>query len=236
MLNMNNTDQCQNCAATLPWAAQFCSQCGQKVISYDRPVRPVLTDMLHESLDIDGRLMRSLITLFTRPGFMSLEYRNGRRNRYTPPLRLYLAISILFFLLVSLIPLGGASQPQSSAEVELYPKLMFVLLPIFAGFLQVLFRNTFYLSNLVFAIHLHCLAYLVIGVAIPLEAFEDRHFILVFAQFPLAIYLVAYVLVALKRFYQETWLSVSLKFIALALLYSIAMGLSFDYLLKQITG
>jgi hypothetical protein len=40
--------------------------------------------------------------LFTRPGFLTREYVQGRRVSYLPPVRLYLVASVLFFLSLSL--------------------------------------------------------------------------------------------------------------------------------------
>ena len=51
--------------------------------------------------ELDGRAFRTVFSLFTRPGFLSQEYLSGRRARYTPPLRLFLVISISFFLILS---------------------------------------------------------------------------------------------------------------------------------------
>ena len=51
--------------------------------------------------ELDGRAYRTLYFLFTRPGFLAREYVSGRRASYTPPLRLFLVISIVFFLTVS---------------------------------------------------------------------------------------------------------------------------------------
>lgn len=50
----------------------------------------------------DSRLWRTLVPLLVRPGFLSAEFNAGRRARYMPPFRLYLVISFLLFLVVSL--------------------------------------------------------------------------------------------------------------------------------------
>ena len=50
---------------------------------------------------MDGRAFRTLFYLLTKPAFLCTEYFNGRRIRYSTPLRLFLVISVSFFLLVS---------------------------------------------------------------------------------------------------------------------------------------
>jgi hypothetical protein len=50
----------------------------------------------------DSRLWRTLRALLTRPGMLTREYFAGRRERYLPPIRLYLVLSVAFFLLLAL--------------------------------------------------------------------------------------------------------------------------------------
>ena len=97
---------CTNCNHQLQPQSKYCAYCGQSIVNYQKPIKPVITEMLHESLDIDGRLFLTLKTLLFKPGFLTLEYTNGKRKKYTPPLRMYLVISIIFFLLLSLINLN----------------------------------------------------------------------------------------------------------------------------------
>jgi hypothetical protein len=54
-------------------------------------------DGWHLLTHIDSRLWRTLVALLFRPGHLTTEYFANRRERYLPPLRLYLIISVLFF-------------------------------------------------------------------------------------------------------------------------------------------
>lgn len=226
---------CANCANPLTEQAKYCGQCGQSVLSIEKPIKPVLAEMLHESLDIDGRMFLTLKTLLFKPGMLSLEYRNGKRAKYTPPFRMYLVISILFFLLISTFDFGSSGQIGNPApRSEYYPKIMFVLLPLFALLLHLFFRGTFYLSNLIFAIHIHCIAYLVFAFAIPLETYEKSYPVFVYLQIPFFVYLLSYIVLALKRYYAESWGKVIAKFLALFFLYVNALGISFDYILHAL--
>ena len=60
-----------------------------------------MVDLAGNVFSFDTRLWRSLKDLITRPGSYALDYINGYRMRYVPPLRLYVFISFLFFLLLS---------------------------------------------------------------------------------------------------------------------------------------
>ena len=55
----------------------------------------------------DSRLWRTLITLWFKPGKLTNEFIAGRRAAYVPPFRLYLIMSVIFFLLASV---HGASK------------------------------------------------------------------------------------------------------------------------------
>jgi hypothetical protein len=89
------TTRCANCGAGL--AGPFCAQCGQRVRNQDPTLRDLAGEALQQTLDLDGKLLRSLRLLFTRPGFLSAELVAGRRASYVSPFRLYLVFSVIAF-------------------------------------------------------------------------------------------------------------------------------------------
>ncbi|MEJ2534800.1 MAG: DUF3667 domain-containing protein [Gammaproteobacteria bacterium] len=62
----------------------------------------LLRELLEDFLDFDSRFARTLKPLLFKPGRLTRDYLDGRRFRYTPPIRLYLFSSIAFFLLAAL--------------------------------------------------------------------------------------------------------------------------------------
>ena len=94
--------ECANCGASLAFrpAPRHCPQCGQIV----RPLAPRAFVR-----DAAGRYARSLIALILHPGKLTSEFIAGRRERYVPPLRMYLVASFLFFLLVKVLSAPGGS-------------------------------------------------------------------------------------------------------------------------------
>lgn len=91
---------CSNCGSNL--TGHFCAICGQPNKESRRPLYSLLAELLHVLLDLDGRAYRTVFFLFTRPAFLTRAYISGQRANYTAPLRLFLAISIIFFIFVSL--------------------------------------------------------------------------------------------------------------------------------------
>jgi len=208
---------CRNCDQRLGESASFCSSCGQSTISFQRPIGHVCKNMLHELADIDGRLALTIKTLLNKPGLLTLEYNQGRRKRYTPPLRMYLVISILFFLILS--QMFFSSNDATSIIGDQIPRLMFLLLPAFAGLLSLLYRQTYYLSNLVFAIHMHSFSFLLLILIMPLEFIAESNVTNLVVQSVLTIYLFVYLLLAMKRNFQQGWLITLAKFILTILAY-----------------
>lgn len=92
--------QCMNCKASL--GGEFCTTCGQRDREFKRPLLHLLQELLQVVFELDGRAYRTIFFLFTRPAFLSREYVAGRRASYTPPLRLFLILSILLFFFFSL--------------------------------------------------------------------------------------------------------------------------------------
>ena len=98
------TARCLNCGAGLfgPW----CAACGQKHDPRPRSLVHFLADALEGLTHADSRLWRTLGALVFRPGRLTADHFAGRRARYLPAVRLYLVISLVFFVLVALAPRG----------------------------------------------------------------------------------------------------------------------------------
>jgi len=86
---------CQNCGA--PLLGEHCYACGQPVKGLVRHFSSILGDFLDSVLNIDARVFRTLWPLFSRPGFLSHEYFEGRRVRFVSPVRLFVFLSIVTF-------------------------------------------------------------------------------------------------------------------------------------------
>ncbi|MGB0953222.1 MAG: DUF3667 domain-containing protein [Planctomycetota bacterium] len=92
--------RCPNCTAVA--THQFCPQCGQATKGLRASFRALIADFFTVWFGAEAKSWRSLKMLFRRPGQLTLEYQEGRRARYVAPLRLYLFLSIVLFLVVKL--------------------------------------------------------------------------------------------------------------------------------------
>src|SRR5436190_1706225 len=95
---------CENCGAQLH--GRYCAICGQAAVDYHRSFRHVIIDVLDSFLNWDSKFIRSIGLLLWKPGWLTNQFLEGKRVRFVHPLRLYLLVSIVFFLSARLIPVS----------------------------------------------------------------------------------------------------------------------------------
>jgi len=89
---------CTNCGS--PRVAAYCAACGEKQPSaQDYSLRGMLLDAFHELTSLDGRLVRSVVALVSRPGLLTREWFEGRRGRYVKPFSLFIMLNVAFFVI-----------------------------------------------------------------------------------------------------------------------------------------
>lgn len=81
----------------------YCSACGQKGDVGIPSLGHLLGEALGDIFNFDSRLWRSLATLAFKPGRLTNLYLAGQRVRFTPPFRMYVITSVVFFVLFSLL-------------------------------------------------------------------------------------------------------------------------------------
>lgn len=227
---------CLNCGSAL--SGLFCGACGQKVTSPDPSFHDLVHDLTHELLHLDGRVVQSIRLLFTRPGFLTREHLEGRRARYTAPIRLYLSFSLIFFVVAIYAPLemsvrvdakrgrvlhtggldlsGEVLEGRTEAEVaewvreaqhEWLPRLMFVMVPVFAAFTAMATRRQrrHFPQHLYFALHNHAAWFGILAVA---EAARwSRNEVVSRVVWAIAAAtVVGYTAIAARRVYGRTWM------------------------------
>lgn len=91
---------CLSCGAKI--AGPYCVSCGQKNDDMRRSSFMLVKDFFTDSFSFDSRMWRTLGLLAAAPGSVPTNYSHGKRSRYTPPVRLFLVVSFLFFLTLGL--------------------------------------------------------------------------------------------------------------------------------------
>lgn len=90
---------CLNCGTEVK--GKFCSECGQENLDTRENFFHLVFHFIADYLHFDSKFFRSLIPLFTKPGFLTKEYWEGRRTRYIHPLRLFFFTTIIFVIATS---------------------------------------------------------------------------------------------------------------------------------------
>jgi Protein of unknown function (DUF3667) len=91
---------CLNCGKTID--GKYCNRCGQRATDVKQTMWGLLTEYLEHGLSLDSNFARTILSLLSRPGQLTVDYNEGRRARYFSPVRLYLLMSLLFFWSLSL--------------------------------------------------------------------------------------------------------------------------------------
>lgn len=228
---------CRNCKA--PLVDEYCAKCGQRNVDLERPVWSLLADVIKETFEVDGRAWLTLKTLFSHPGMLTSEFLAGRRRTYTSPLRFYLVTSISFFVFVAWLAQSGllldpGQDPVFDSAVQAQflsddlPRLMFVLLPVFAVLMKLMYHRRLYFDHLIFSIHLHTAAYLMLVLMLPLEDVADRHVLPRILQFSLLAWFLVYFVIAVKRVYAASWWLAALKSAAILFGYMILVSIAIE--------
>ncbi len=103
--------RCLNCDATLD--GRFCSACGQRVVPPHPTARELVGDAWKELSGYDGRIAATFRGLL-KPGRLTRHYVEGQRARYVSPVRLYLIVSLTYFLLAAAAPTSFDSRGRRS--------------------------------------------------------------------------------------------------------------------------
>jgi hypothetical protein len=107
---------CANCGA--PLSGPYCSACGQRALHHILSLREFLAEALEVFTHADSRFWGTFLPLMARPGYLTQQFVAGRRARFLPPFRLYIVLSVLFVLVVSLTASFGTPQVNSTPEAR----------------------------------------------------------------------------------------------------------------------
>lgn len=240
---------CQN-----QFEGKFCNQCGEKVLEEnERTIRYFLGQVVNAITFADTKFINTVKHLFLKPGFLSREYVEGRRNLYTKPIALFFIINILYFLFPGVDTFNSTLHSQlkgqqysafaqrlfdeklknddrseevleaeynkKSTEISKSILLLFVFLfslPIsllFAG------KKQFYFNHLIFSLHftsflilgtcfvavylMYLVLYFLWMLGVDVDDFDINN---TYLMGSMALLILIYVFLALKRFYQQkTW-------------------------------
>lgn len=94
---------CPNCETYLKSTDAYCPNCGQKRMSHhDYSFRHMIQESFLDYFHLDSTFSRSLKPLLFNPGYLTNEYLSGRRAKYVQPFKMFLVVSLIYFLVLPL--------------------------------------------------------------------------------------------------------------------------------------
>lgn len=236
------TKTCLNCGSTN--VEEYCANCGQKAQATKQPFRVFLTDAVETLFNIDSRIFKTLKDLFRYPGKLTNEYVAGKRATYLPPLRIYISISVIYFLLAQLINTDTIlfvdfTLDEESADLNLAKVIqtaMFFLVPVMAGFIALLQRKrkAFYVEYLIFSMHIHSIWFVLFTIELLFSYLIEFFFsgssnsivtVISVAVETFQLFAMIYLVLSMKKVYQQKWFITIIKSFTVLFLYLTSLAL-----------
>lgn len=92
---------CPNCEYQFKGVDNYCPNCGQENHNLNVPFSHVALEVLEGTLHFDTKIFKTLKLLLFKPGELTRLFVENKRAYYVPPVRLYVFISFIFFLVLS---------------------------------------------------------------------------------------------------------------------------------------
>lgn len=287
---LENKRYCLNCETEL--TDSYCPHCGQKDIPKRQTLGELLTNFISSFWSYESKFFKTGQYLLLKPGFLPIEYNEGRRERYFHPARMYVFISFIYFLLLYSVPdadehdtvigspdnsaykgygtsvlidtLGFARLSQydsiqktlpiaerdgwlagffvkrkieviqkytenptrfaadvSSSFTANFPKIFFMLLPVFALLLKLLYfrKDFFYSEHLVFSICFYNFFFLAGSLYMLFNLSDWLQWLAIGNGMWIALYL----LLGMKNMYKQKWSTTVMKYVAFSLIFSVCV-------------
>ncbi len=96
------SNKCINCETPLDISEKYCHFCGQLNSTKKIEIKDFIEEFFANFYAYDSRLRNSIISLFSKPGLLALEFNKGKRHTYANPFRLFLSVSLLLFITFNL--------------------------------------------------------------------------------------------------------------------------------------
>lgn len=225
------SQQCLNCGYEVI-SCKYCPECGQENIEYRVETKLLIRYYMAKYLRFDVKWLITLKILVLRPWYLTQVYLEGKRKQYTHPFRLYLVLSVLFFLGLRLqintqetnknntiTFKSGIFSLQTDRNLNInkimnqvtaqLPNAMLISVPLVALVLAAFYyhkKKYFFIDHFVLMLHYYAYVYLISLPFLFIPQIQSFSFIsFIFAS--------VYLWLFIKFFYQEsTWIS-TIKYI-----------------------
>ena len=112
------SETCLNCNIDLRPEDNFCPNCGQENNTHKIPVKHLLIEVFEDLFHFDTKLWNTIKALFTHPGKITIDYLKGKRASYVPPVKFYVFVSFIFFLLLGKLSEEAIDNSNNSFNIK----------------------------------------------------------------------------------------------------------------------
>jgi hypothetical protein len=109
-------NDCLNCGTILE--GKFCHNCGQENLEMKESFGHMLNHAISDYFHFDYQFFHTLRPLFLKPGLLTKEYLSGHRAQYLHPVKMYIFISLVFFVLFFKQGKQDKSEEKKQANTE----------------------------------------------------------------------------------------------------------------------
>jgi len=113
---LRENKRCENCGHFVE--KRFCPECGQENIETRQRFHYLFIHFFEDFVHYDGRFWKTIQYLLFRPAKLTREYLAGKRNRYVPPVTLYIFISFITFFLPAILPTLDSEEKTQLLQVN----------------------------------------------------------------------------------------------------------------------
>ena len=110
------SDKCLNCNTPLDVSEKHCHYCGQLNSTKKITVSDFFEEFFSNFYAYDSKLRNTFFFLFSKPGFVAKQIVNGKRQTFANPFRLFLSITILFFIVDNIQENSSSSKNYTKSE------------------------------------------------------------------------------------------------------------------------
>ena len=246
---------CKNCHTELQEHDDYCSICGGKVVRNRLTLKNLFAHISETFFNYDNKLLRTIISLFTKPEDVICSYIDGVRKRYINPINFFglsltlAGISVFlikkFYLeyfdlkawMMSLEIFSNefsqrALESYSTSDSMEYSSLIFAaIIPVFGVISRIVFYNkkynlTEHIVIYIYTMSLYSILSILIGQAILIIA-PTYYISFIFLSYPVILIYHCYVL---KRIFKLSFSELLLKTFLFLVLFL------FSYILLAITS
>ncbi|TDE41933.1 DUF3667 domain-containing protein [Flavobacterium rhamnosiphilum] len=112
---IRNDKTCLNCRYVVE--NRFCPNCGQENTDTRKTFHHLFFHFIEDLTHYENAFWKTIKNLLFKPASLTKEYLSGKRLSYLAPVRLYIFISFITFLLIAIFP-SEINSPEKTIEKE----------------------------------------------------------------------------------------------------------------------